>query len=162
MSALFRLLLLCFFKWALLLHACQGTFFQVHHIFVQFRGFFLLARGLRFFQLSTFFMHRSRLSFSSPFFDTPFLSSHGNRKCAITDLWSLSKCTMSVATASVQSLVFRTRRSEGSLLVGIFLAPHSFGSSTTVSYKYQACWILPERVFQRGHFLIRHQVQVGR
>ena len=41
-------------------------------------------------------------------------------------------------------------------------APRSFGSSTTASSEYHACWILTTRAFQRSHFRILRQEQVGR
>ena len=41
-------------------------------------------------------------------------------------------------------------------------APRSLGSSTTASSKHHACWILPARAFQRSHFRILRQAQVGR
>ena len=41
-------------------------------------------------------------------------------------------------------------------------APRSLGSSTTASSKHHACWILPARAFQRSHFRIFRQAQVGR
>ena len=41
-------------------------------------------------------------------------------------------------------------------------APRSLGSSTTASSKHHACWILPARAFQRSHFRIHRQEQVGR
>ena len=118
---------LCFFL--------RSVFFQIH-IFVQFRGFFLLTRDLRLFQLSLLF--HAPCTFAKTFISvlrhsflfTACESKVRNNRSVVTPQVHrvVCLCIGTISSASfvnqqvVQLLVFHTGRSEDSLLVGSFLA----------------------------------------